>query len=119
MIMYDDRDITVIAHIWEYCKRIEECFSRFGNTEESFMSDSIFRDAVSMAEFQIGELTGHLSDEFKEKHSSEIPWKEIRGMRNIFAHNYLAMSKKTIWEVAVNDIPVLKGFCEKFLDENK
>lgn len=35
--------------------------------------------------------------------------------RNIFAHNYLAMSKKTIWEVAVNDIPVLKGFCEKFL----
>lgn len=64
------------------------------------------------AEFQIGELAGHLSEAFKEKTKNEIPWKEIRGMRNIFAHNYLEMDAERIWEVAAEDIPALKKFCE-------
>ena len=51
------------------------------------MQDSMFRDAVSMDEFQIGELSSHLIEEFKEQQKTKIPWKEIRGIRNIFAHN--------------------------------
>ena len=91
-----NKDMNLISHILEYCKQIEECLSRFGNTAECFMSDAIFRNAVSMAEYQIGELSGRLSEEFKEQHQTEIPWKEIRGMRNIFAHNYLEMDKTKI-----------------------
>lgn len=112
MITSDDRNYSIIAHILDYCKRIENGLSRFGNSYEDFMSDSILRDAVSMDEFQIGELSSHLSEEFKELHKAEIPWKEIRGMRNIFAHNYLDMDTKKIWEVATVDIPVLLKFCE-------
>ena len=70
-----------------------------------------------MAEFQIGELSGHLSEKFKEETKNEIPWKEIRGMRNIFAHNYLEMDVERIWEVAAEDISVLKEFCENQLGE--
>ena len=62
MITPDDRNLNIIAHILEYCKRIENCISRFGNSYEDFMSDSMFRDAVSMDEFQIGELSSHLSE---------------------------------------------------------
>lgn len=76
------------------------------------MSDVVIRNAISMAEFQIGELTGHLSDDFKEQTKEEIPWKKIRGMRNIFAHDYISMDAKQIWKVAVEDIPVLRKFCE-------
>lgn len=108
--------MSIISHILEYCKQIEECLSRFGNTVESFMSDAIFRNAVSMAEYQIGELSGRLSDGFKDRHQTEIPWKEIRGMRNIFAHNYLEMDKTKIWSVAVDDIPILRSFCEQQLE---
>lgn len=118
MITPDDRNLNIIAHILEYCKRIENCLSRFGNSYEDFMSDSMFRDAVSMDEFQIGELSGHLNEEFKELHKSKIPWKEIRGMRNIFAHNYLDMDAQKIWEVATIDIPVLRKFCEDMIQNH-
>jgi uncharacterized protein with HEPN domain len=117
MITSDERDRNIIAHILEYCKQIDECFSRFGNSYEIFISDVIFRNAVSMAEFQIGELSGHLSEKFKEETKKEIPWKEIRGMRNIFAHNYLEMDIERIWEVATEDISVLRNFCENQLSE--
>ena len=36
---------------------------------------------------QIGENVGGLSDEFKEKYDS-IPWRDIKGMRNITTHKY-------------------------------
>ena len=114
-----NKDMSIISHILEYCKQIEECHSRFGNSEGCFMSDAIYRNAVSMAEYQIGELSGRLSEDFKEQHRTEIPWKEIRGMRNIFAHNYLEMDKTKIWSVAVYDIPILRSFCERQLDQYK
>lgn len=115
MITSEERNINIIAHIYEYCNQIDECLSRFGNSHEVFLSDVIFRNAVSMAEFQIGELSGHLSDDFKERTKNEIPWKEIRGMRNIFAHNYLEMDVEMVWEVATEDIFTLKKFCENQL----
>lgn len=116
MIAYGDRDKDILSHILEYCKQIDEFLLRYENSSEMFASDVLFRYAVSMAEFQIGELTGHLSDEFKEKTKDEIPWKQIRGMRNIFAHNYTQMDIRRLWNTAINDIPYLRNFCEAQLD---
>ena len=112
MIASEERDKSIIAHILKYCKRIDECFSRFGNSYEIFLSDDIFRDAVSMAELQIGELSGHLSYDFKERTKEEIPWNEVRGMRNHFAHDYINMDIEKIWNVATEYIHILRKFCE-------
>ena len=68
-----------------------------------------------MAEMQIGELTGHLSDDFKDNNPN-IPWRQIRGMRNLFAHNYLHMDVEAIWNSAINDTPVMENFCQQQLD---
>ena len=114
-----DKDKDILIHILDYCGRIDNCRKRFGDSFELFLNDYNYQDAVSMPIFQIGELVKHLSDEFKSQHESEIPWKEIRGMRNLFAHNYLGMNIKEIWEVAVIDIPVLKRFCEECLSKSE
>lgn len=103
----------------EYCKQIEATFARFGNNLDEFEADPVFRNAISMAVFQIGELSGRLSEDFKEHHKSEIPWKEVRGMRNLFAHNYLDMDIQKIWDSATIDVPILKQFCESILSEHK
>ena len=112
MIVSEERDKSIIAHILKYCQQINEFLLRFGNSHEVFLSDELFRSAVSMAEYQIGELSGHLSDDFKEKTKEKIPWKKIRGMRNLFAHDYINMNIEKIWNVATEDIPVLRKFCE-------
>ena len=114
MINENKRDVSILEHILEYCRQIEACLTRFGNSEECFASDTAYRNAVAMPMFQIGELSGRLSDDFKEQHA-EIPWKAIRGMRNLFAHDYLEMDVKKIWLAATNDVPVLKAFCEREL----
>ena len=52
-----------------------------------FCNNPTHRNAVAMCLMQIGELAGNLSDEFKDSHK-EIPWRAIRGMRNVVAHEY-------------------------------
>lgn len=64
---------------------------------------------------QIGELTNKLSDEFKAAHS-EIPWRAIRGMRNIVAHEYGHIDTETVWETAENGTQELKAFCQQELE---
>ncbi|MDE7400352.1 MAG: DUF86 domain-containing protein [Oscillospiraceae bacterium] len=84
-----------------------------------FTFDSAFRDSVSMDLLQIGELSGRLSEGFREQYKSEIPWKEVRGMRNLFAHNYIKMNLTIIWKTATVSVPILKQFCESILSEHK
>ncbi|WP_392889577.1 DUF86 domain-containing protein [Eubacterium limosum] len=50
---------------------------------------------------------------------SEIPWKQIRGIRNIFAHDYGSIDVLTIWNTINYNIPELKDFCENILAQNK
>lgn len=72
MLEQRERDKTVIALILRYCEQIDSFLERFERSCEVFEADHLFRNAVSMAELQIGELSGHLSDEFREN-NTEIP----------------------------------------------
>lgn len=49
--------------------------------------DFVYKNAVTMCILQIGELSGYLSDDFKNKHDG-VSWRNIKGMRNVVAHNY-------------------------------
>lgn len=55
----------------------------------------------------IGEASGHVSDEIKIKFTN-IEWKQIKGMRNIFVHEYFGIDSKIVWEIIKHDIPDLK-----------
>lgn len=59
---------------------------------------------------QIGELSGKLSEEFKNNYS-QIPWNAIKATRNIVAHEYGKIDIETVWETATTDIIELKIFC--------
>ncbi len=48
-----------------------------------------------------------------------VPWRSIRGMRNIFAHNYGAIDTRIIWHTINDDIPLLSKNCQKWLDEQR
>lgn len=112
-----DKDKNYIEHMIMRCNRVLEDISRFGDSYDIFVADQTFCDSVSMNILQIGELSNHLSDEFKDSTRQAIPWKQIYDMRCKFAHGYGAMSKSDIWDTAINDIPVLKEFCKLQLEE--
>lgn len=108
-------DISVLRHMLKYCQEIEDALVYFGNDEALFRNNAVFRNAVCMPIQQIGELTKHLSDVFIEK-NTQIPWSQIKGMRDWFAHQYFNMDIEVIWEVAIVDIPPLKAFLREMLD---
>lgn len=110
-------DLQRIAHIRDYCAEIKETVERYGKSFEAFSNDIDYQKSVSFSILQIGELSGKLSEEFKNKTEKYVPWSSIKGMRNLFAHNYGSMSRDIIWKTANEDVPALLDFCNKALKE--
>lgn len=79
------------------------------------MDDPDYRDSISMNLLQIGELAGKLSDDYVQRTKSQMDWRAIKGMRNMFAHDYGSMDIERIWETAAEDIPILSEYCKKEL----
>lgn len=108
-----NKNIDILEHIRDYCVDIESAIKRFGCEKSIFDIDRDYRNSVCMSLLQIGELTVHLTDNFKEETKEIIYWPAIKGMRNLFAHNYGAVDVERVWETAVSDIPLLHKFCEQ------
>ena len=106
-------DLQRIKHIRDYCTEIEKTVTRYGLA--IFDSDPDYQRSVSFSILQIGELSGGLSQEYRQATADRVQWGPIKGMRNLVAHNYGSMSREIIWETATTDIPALKRFCEEQL----
>ena len=108
-----NRNLTVLLHMKEYCEQIDKALEIFGKSLEDFNRNVVFRNAISMPIFQIGELANHLTKDYIEETQNNINWNEIRGMRNRFAHGYYDMDYSIIFDTTINDIPVIKEFIDK------
>jgi uncharacterized protein with HEPN domain len=67
-----------------------------GLTYEQFSVDDRTVDAVIRNLEIIGEAAGSIPLEIQEKYP-ELAWLEMRGMRNIVAHEYFDVSLPIIW----------------------
>lgn len=110
-----ERDINILTHIICYCTQIEQTVERFGHDYIVFKTDPIYRNAVALCILQIGELVGKLSEDFRLLHA-DVPWRQIKAMRNIVAHSYGTVDAETTWEVIQEDIPKLKASCLSVTD---
>lgn len=113
-----NRDINILEHVLEYCEDIKKTIDYFGNSFEEFVGNHIYRNAVSMCILQIGELSGSLSDEFKDEYN-DISWKSVKGMRNVMAHKYGHITASTVWETILEDIPDLQSYINRIMKQLK
>ena len=65
---------------------------------------------------QIGELISRLPENFKEKHS-EVAWIKIKGLRNVYAHDYESINLEKVWKIFNENIPELKENLTQILSE--
>ncbi|MBQ0026010.1 MAG: DUF86 domain-containing protein [Lachnospiraceae bacterium] len=111
-----ERDRAILLRIKKYCEDIGIFIDRFGENYDVFTTDRAYFNAVSMCVFQIGELSGKLSEDYRDETSDQIPWQDIKGMRNIVAHDYGSIDEELLWETVIEDIPALRRFCTAQLD---
>ena len=110
------KDISVfIQDILESIKLIEDYAK--GATKEEFLDkdDNLqMKDAIIRRLEIIGEAVKNIPDNFKEEHSN-IPWKQISGMRDILIHEYFGVNLERVWKTAKEDLPKLKEAISKIL----
>ena len=85
-----------------------------GLTNEQFSVDDRSVDAVIRNLEIIGEAAGNIPLEIQEKYP-ELAWLEMRGMRNIVAHEYFGVSLPIIWRAVTHEPPPLAEGLTKLL----
>ena len=78
----------------------------------SFSENTITVDACVFNLSQLGELTNKLDKGFISNYPN-IPWNEMRGLRNKIVHDYEGVNLKLVWEIVSEDLPKLKKQLEK------
>lgn len=63
----------------------------------------------------IGEAANGMSSNSMDKYS-DIPWKEMIGMRNRLIHSYFDVDLDIVWQTVTKDIPPLKMLLENLVD---
>ncbi len=94
-----------IQHILDEIDNIQ---TFIGNVSyQEFIHDKKTVNAIIRSIEIIGEAASKISDDYKSNHS-EIPWKQIVGMRNHLIHVYFDVDYQTLWQTVKSDIPDLK-----------
>jgi uncharacterized protein with HEPN domain len=106
---------------WKF--RIHDILDAVGKVREytqgmdfkSFTEDRKTVDAVVRNLIIIGEAAIQIPEEVCTKHP-EVPWYEMRGMRNFIVHEYFKASDKILWDTVQVDLPLLPTLLENILE---
>jgi uncharacterized protein with HEPN domain len=104
------RDILESAHLIASYVR--------DTAEAGFAANSEKQDAVIRRIEIIGEAAAHLSEETRRA-VSDLPFRKMRGMRNIVAHDYANVDLKIVWQVATVHVPDICSALEKFFAKQR
>ena len=86
-----------------------------GMKYEAFVAHRKTVDAVIRNFIVIGEAATHVPEEVVVAHP-EIPWKDMRDMRNFVVHEYFGISDKIIWDTVQNNLPPLMNLLKPLLE---
>jgi len=95
----------LLEHILASIKLIEEYVK--GKNKSEFLKSTQLQDSVIRRVEIIGEAVKNLPNDVKETHTN-IPWKNITGMRDILIHQYFGVDLSLTWKVIEEDLPELK-----------
>lgn len=73
---------------------------------ETFVRDRRTVDAVIRNFTIIGEAAVHLPEDICAKHP-EIPWADMRSMRNFMVHEYFGVNDRILWDTVQLDLPAI------------
>ena len=96
-----DKQRALLRDMLDSAKAVRQYMA--GVTRDQFMSDTEKQDAVLRRLEIIGEAASRLSPETQALFPS-IPFRAMRGMRNIIIHDYGDVDLVQVWTTAIADM---------------
>ncbi|HNS58535.1 MAG TPA: DUF86 domain-containing protein [Nitrosomonas europaea] len=96
--MSESRLLDYLDHIQQAAT--DACSFVEGLAKEDFLENKQTQQAVIMSLIIIGEAVTKMMDgyaEFAQAHA-QVPWRNMRGMRNRIAHGYFDINLDVVWE---------------------
>ena len=87
-----------------------------GMDYEDFVKNKKTIYALIRAVEIIGEAVKKIPNPVRKRYS-EIPWKDMTGMRDKLIHGYFGVDLKRVWDTVKKDIPNLKPLFNKILKD--
>jgi uncharacterized protein with HEPN domain len=87
---------------------------------EAFRQNPQVQDAVVRNIEIIGEAANHIAraaPDFIPQHP-ELPWTQMRNMRNVVIHAYFNVDLTTVWRTVQEDLPKLKQQIDQLLQQH-
>lgn len=94
-----------IEHILESIQLIEEYSLHL--TDDTFKKNKAAQDAIIRRLEIIGEAAKNVPLSIKERYSN-IPWKQMAGMRDVLIHEYFDVDLALTWTVVKRELPLVK-----------
>ena len=105
--MKENRCNDYLGHIREAAS--DSCDFIRGMSQEEFLADKRTQKAVIMNLVIIGEAATKIMDQYPDfpAQHPQIPWRNMRGMRNRIAHGYFDVDLNVVWETVQTALPDL------------
>lgn len=81
---------------------------------DAFVSDRKTVDAVLRNLTVIGDAATYVPDDIVALHP-EVPWREMRDMRNIVVHAYFGVNPRIVWDTIQMNLPPLVPLLRRLL----
>jgi len=81
-----------------------------------FCSDRKTIDAVLRNLTVVGEAARNVPADIVARHS-EIPWQDMRDMRNVVVHVYVGVNKDILWKTVQEDLDPVVPLLQKLLED--
>lgn len=107
--------IEYLRHINDECLFIMKALTS-DVTKDNLLENEVLKRAIVRSLEIIGEATKKIPADIK--HSwSQIPWRNIAGMRDKLIHDYIGVNYTIVWDVAKNKIPEIQKIIAQIIAE--
>jgi len=106
------RDFAYLSDILESAKMAVSYLETISFME--FQENNLLQDAVIRRIEIIGEASIRINKATQSKYS-HLPWREMKGMRNLLIHEYDDINIDEVWNTVKNDLPVIIKEIEKIV----